>query len=122
MTFLKQFNMSKKEQKKLWVIILATADELNHVPAVAKMHVFLANEAMGASNFAEAKRHLEPLEGIVDAYGYELLFEEHAEMIKNAMSEMKRNLPKAGKRSPLRLVEITPQEMQEFSMDPTIRN
>lgn len=122
LTFLKRLNLSKKEQKKLWIIILETADELNHVPAVAKMHVFLANEAMGDSNFAEAKKHLEPLEGIVDAYGYELLFEEHAEMIKNAMSDMKRNLPKAGKRSPLRLVEITPEEMEQFSMTRTIRN
>ncbi|BES66587.1 hypothetical protein SANA_30260 [Gottschalkiaceae bacterium SANA] len=122
LTFLKQLNLKKSEQRKLWILILETADELNHVPAVAKMHVFLANYAMGESNFTEAKKHLESLEGIVDAYGYELLFEEHAEMIKNAMSEMKRNLPKAGKRSPLRLVEITPQEMEQFSMDPTIRN
>lgn len=119
LAFLKQLNLPKSVLKKLWIVILETADALNHVPAVAKMHVFLANFAMSDSNFVEAKKHLESLEGIVDAYGYELLFEEHAEMIKRAMADMKRDLPKEGKRSPLRLVEITPDEMKKFSFQKT---
>lgn len=122
MGFLKQMGHPKKMAKPLWEIILETADELNHVPAVAKMHVFLANAAMGESNYIDARIHLDSLEGIVDAYGYELLFEEHAEMIRNAMAHMRRDLPKASKRSPLRLVEITPEEMKQFSMTEMTRN
>lgn len=122
LNFLKQANLRKSAQKELWTVILKSADALNHIPAVAKMHVFLANYAMGDSNFTEAKIHLESLEGIVDAYGYDLLFEEHAEMIKQAMADMRRDLPKASKRSPLRLVEITPEEMKQFSMTETTRN
>jgi hypothetical protein len=122
LTFLKQLDLPKSSQKELWTVILQTADALHHVPGVAKMHVFLANYAMGDSNFTEAKVHLESLEGIVDAYGYELLFEEHAEMIKHAMADMKRNLPKTGKRSPLQLVEITPEEMEQFSFRKTVCN
>ncbi len=122
MSFLKKMGHPKEKAKPLWVVILETADELNHVPAVAKMHVFLANAAMGESNFADARVHLDSLEGIVDAYGYELLFEEHAEMIRNAMAHMRRDLPKGGKRSPLRLVEITPEEMKQFSMTEMPKN
>jgi|GEM_PF-2642998 len=122
LNFLKKMGHPKKMAKPLWEVILETADELNHVPAVAKMHVFLANVAMGESNFSEARLHLDSLEGIVDAYGYELLFEEHAEMIRNAMAHMRRDLPKASERSPLRLVEITPEEMKQFSMTEMPRN
>lgn len=122
LNFLKQMGHPKKMAKPLWEVILKTADELNHVPAVAKMHVFLANAAMGESDYSEARVHLDSLEGIVDAYGYELLFEEHAEMIRNAMAHMRRDLPKASERSPLRLVEITPEEMKQFSMIEMPRN
>ena len=122
LNFLKQMGHPKEKTKPLWTVILETADELNHVPAVAKMHVFLANAAMGESNYSEARVHLDSLEGIVDAYGYELLFEEHAEMIRKAMTHMRRDLPKAGKRSPLRLVEITPEEMTRFSMTEMPKN
>lgn len=122
MSFSKKMGHPKEMAKPLWAVILETADELNHVPAVAKMHVFLANAAMGDSNYADARVHLDSLEGIVDAYGYELLFEEHAEMIRNAMAHMRRDLPKGGKRSPLRLVEITPEEMKQFSMTEMPKN
>lgn len=122
LAFLKQFDHPKHMAKDLCEAILQTADQLNHVPAVAEMHVFLANISMGQADYRQARKHLVSLEGIVDAYGYELLFEEHAEMIRSALADMRRDLPKTSKRSPLRLVEISPEEMDKFSMKNMVRN
>jgi hypothetical protein len=122
LNFLKATKHEKSLEKGLWEYILEAADALNHVSAVAKMRVFLANFAMGQADYKQARVHLNSLEGIVDAYGYELLFEEHADMIRRALADMRRDLPKASKSSPLRLVEITPEEMVKFAIKNTIRN